>query len=94
MGWVELLATLPPHESNSSWLSASWRRQPLTDSSPLVMVPVLSKITVSILVSYSTNLEFLMRMPRLVATARAAIIGAELTSMCPQGQLTTSTAMA
>ena len=64
------------------------------ESSPRVMVPVLSKITVVMLVSCSTNLAFLMRMPRLVDTARAAIMGAELTSMCPQGQLTTSTAMA
>ena len=40
------------------------------------------------------NLEFLISTPRLVATDSAAIMGAELTSICPQGQDTTRMAMA
>ena len=94
MGCIEAQATLAPADSSSSRLAACWQKQPLTDSSPLVMVPVLSNTTVSTWVSCSTNLEFLIKIPRLVAAARAAIMGAELTSMWPQGQLTTNTAIA
>ena len=40
-------------------------------------------------VNSSMNFEFLIKIPLLIATDNAAIIGAELTSMCPHGQDTT-----
>ena len=40
------------------------------------------------------NFEFFISIPRFVAAESAAIIGAELTSICPQGQETTRMAIA
>ena len=61
---------------------------------PRVAVPVLSNIRQSTFANFSINLEFFISIPLPVAAAKEAIIGAELTSIKPQGQLTTKTATA
>src|SRR6266403_19298 len=65
----------------------------LTASSPVVSVPVLSKMKALILAANSMSATFLMRMPRRAAAERAATMAVGVARMNAQGQLKIMTEM-
>src|SRR6266404_7008054 len=59
----------------------------LTASSPVVSVPVLSKMNALILAASSMSATFLIRMPKRAAAERAATIAVGVARIKAQGQL-------
>src|SRR5215472_7541160 len=93
VGWLLYFSAEAAMRRRSAGLVSPSGARRLTASSPVVRVPVLSKMKALILAAASISATFLMRMPRRAAAERAATIAVGVARMNAQGQLKMMTEM-
>ena len=93
VGWLLYFSPDAASRSSSAGFTPPTGARRLTASSPVVSVPVLSKMKALILAASSMSATFLIRIPSRAAAERAATIAVGVARMNAQGQATTSTAM-
>ena len=93
VGWLLYFSAEAASRSSSAGLTSPSGARRLTASSPVVSVPVLSKMNALIFAASSMSATFLIRMPRRAAAESAATIAVGVARMNAQGQETTNTAM-
>ena len=87
VGWLLYFSAEAARRSNSAGLVSPMGARRLTANSPVVRVPVLSKMKALILAASSISATFLMRIPRRAAAERAATMAVGVARMKAQGQL-------
>src|SRR5207249_8576409 len=86
VGWLLYFSAVAAMRSNSAGVTPFKGARRLTASSPVVSVPVLSKMKALILAASSISATFLIKMPSRAAAERAATIAVGVARIKAHGQ--------